>query len=121
MKGDQQSLGFGERRASYGRRTRSQVQQRDAALDLLERTRAELVEKAREVAISLGASGDVTSPAVLARMRELGLGEKLDQVDARFMGVVFRGRGWKRVGWLSGADSPGSHARPVALWRRTNA
>jgi len=30
---------------------------------------------------------------------------------------VFRA-GCERVGWVTGKASPGSHARPVAVWRR---
>ena len=91
---------------------------REQVLDTLERCRARLVAEARAVACSLARSrGEVTSPEVLAEMRLLGFGADLARVDARFMGPVFRGPEWERVRWLSGPESPGSHARPVAVWR----
>jgi len=77
-----------------------------------------LVDLAREVAMQLAArDGQVTSSDVLTILRRRGYGPVLDQTDTRFMGAVFRGQEWERVGYLSGTDSPGSHSRPVAVWR----
>jgi len=91
---------------------------RDRALDQLEAARADLVPAARAIAVELGAGGaSVTSPQVLVELRKRGWGAELDAVDLRFMGAVFRA-GWERVGWVTGKASPGSHARPVAVWRR---
>lgn len=93
-------------------------QERERVLDSLERCRVRLVCEARAVARELAlAEGMVTSPEVLAELRRRGLGPDLNRVDARFMGPVFRGSEWERIGWLSGPQSPGSHSRPVAVWR----
>lgn len=89
-------------------------QKRDAILDVLAAQRSELVHAARQWALHLvQENGTVTSPQVLARLREEGWSDHLDRVDARFMGVVFR-KGWRRVGW----ENQGSHARPVSIWER---
>lgn len=98
------------------KRRMSEVEKRDRQLDMFELTRAELLDVAKEAAVKLAnAHGTVTSPAVVKELRRCGWGQSLDRVDLRFMGAVFR-RGWKRVGWALGASSPGSHARPVAIW-----
>ncbi len=87
---------------------------RDEALDLLAKYRTELVEAARAFALHLAHEhGRVTSPQVIRAMRDAGWGSRLDQVDARFMGAVFR-KGWERIGYEPG----GSHARPVSIWKR---
>jgi hypothetical protein len=99
------------------RRT-SEVEKRDRQLTLLALTRPELIKAAKNVALDLVTEhGEVTSPDVVAYLRRLGWGPLLDSVDLRFMGVVFR-KGWRRVGWKTGRASPGSHARPVAVWAR---
>ncbi len=92
-----------------------QFNQRDQALERLERSRAELIEIARTVAITLWAmNGRVTSTEVLAALRDQGYGVWIDSVDKRFMGAVFRPKsGWVRVGW----EHTGSHGRPVAIWK----
>ena len=94
----------------------TEVQKRDRVMDQLTETRTKLVAAARETARSMALCGEqVTSPAVVEQMREDGYGPELDRVDLRFMGPVFR-RGWRRVGYLLGRASPGSHARAVAIW-----
>ena len=85
---------------------------RDVALDLLARTRKELIGAAKQWARYLvRANGRVTSPEVLKSLRDNGWGDHLDQVDRRFMGVVFR-KGWRRIGWTNS----GSQARPGPIW-----
>jgi hypothetical protein len=52
----------------------------------------------------------VTSTDVFNKLKEQGI--DTSGVDPRFMGAVFRQRGWKRVGY-----SPcGSHGRAVSVW-----
>lgn len=94
---------------------RTEREKRDDVLDALAECRARAVALAREAAVAIERErGSVTSPQVLARLRERGHGPLLDSIDRRFMGVVFN-RGWERVGW----ENAGSHARPVAVWRRS--
>lgn len=89
---------------------------RDEALDLLERYRAQLIEEAKKRAYQIASRvGYVTSPMVLADLRESPQWAPIvEQADSRFMGAVFR-KGWTRVGW----DGTGSHKRPVARWQYT--
>jgi hypothetical protein len=93
--------------------------ERESVLDLLGRVRARLVGEAHQDALRLvRARGTVTSPEVLEEMRRRGFGPEIDRVDTRFMGCVFRdNKTWERSGWLLGRSSPGSHSRPVAIWR----
>jgi hypothetical protein len=90
-----------------------ETQARDAALDLLEQIRVELVHEAKRIAFLIASShGKVTSVQV---HRELWLQhqEAMQGVDPRFLGCVFRDGGvWERLGW----ESTGSHRRPVAVW-----
>lgn len=96
----------------------TQAQLRDQALDTLAEARALLVAAARSSAMMIAMrDGRVTSPEVLAALREGGYAHQLDRVDPRFMGVVFRNkkdapRRWHRLGW----ENTGSHCRPVAIW-----
>lgn len=88
---------------------------RDAALDMLERTRKELVTVGKSVAVVLAArNGKVSSTDVRAHMLERGYGDRMAKVDPRWLGVLFR-RGWTRVGY----ETTGSHGRPVSVWRMT--
>lgn len=86
---------------------------RDAALDLLDKRRAELIARAHQIATYFcRENGTVTSPQVIAELKKEGA-PGLDEVDPRFMGAVFRaGRGWRRIGYRAA----GSHARPVSVW-----
>lgn len=91
---------------------KTEVEKRDAALALLEARRAELVRIARLTALEIAREqGSVTSPEVIAALRERGHGHTLDVVDRRFMGVVFRS-GWRAIG----RKADGSHARTVPVW-----
>lgn len=96
--------------------TQGELFERDRVLDCLEDVRAELIDAATVAArIICERRGSVTSVQVFRYLRECGYGRRLDAVDPRWMGAVFRsGKGWKRVGW----DQTGSHGRPVAVWVR---
>ena len=93
--------------------------ERDRVLDRFEWTRVSLVAHAREIARDICAEkGTVTSTEVMAMLRAVakidpGLARELE-ADPRWMGAVFRGEGWTRVGWTPS----GSHKRPVAVWKR---
>lgn len=74
------------------------------------------VDAAMAMALEIEArDGVVTSPAVLVALRLAGW--EPTRSDKQAMGKVFTGKRWERVGWLTGPDSPGSHARPVAQWK----
>lgn len=91
--------------------------ERDAVLDRLQETRAELIAVAKETALRLAAEhGETCSVDVLNKMRlDPVLKDKLDEVDPRFMGAVFRaGNGWQRVRM----EPKGSHACWISIWRR---
>lgn len=93
----------------------SRAVQRDAVLDRLEQTRAELINVAKQVALQIWRrDGEVSSPQVLAEMkRNSTLASKIASVDKRFMGAVFRkGNGWRRLRF----DPAGSHAQPISVW-----
>lgn len=88
---------------------------RDLALDMLERTRAELIAIGKAAAVVLVArNGKVTSTDVRKYMVERGYGDKMAKVDPRWLGTLFR-RGWTRVGY----ETTGSHGRPVSVWTAT--
>ena len=95
-------------------RPKTEPEKRDQVLDRLERIRQQLVDvgiaTARQIAQS---RGQVTSVDVLEAMRQSpSLATKMEEVDPRWIGAVFR-RGWRRVGW----EQTGSHARPVSIWQ----
>lgn len=91
----------------------NEAEARDTALDNLEAYRGALCEVGRETAVELAQQrGRVTSVEVFAEMRARGYDEAMDNVDPRWMGVVFRESIWKRRGW----EQTGSHRRPVAIW-----
>jgi len=90
----------------------NEAMKRDAVLDDLMIKRKELIQIATQTAHEIADTGmEVTSPMVLQLMRERGV--DLGNIDARFMGVVFR-RGWNRVGFVP----HGSHSQPISLWRK---
>ena len=89
--------------------------ERDAALDMLDATRASLIAIGKACAENIYArQGQVTSVDVLAYMRAHGFGPAMARVDSRWAGCLWRGGGWVKVGY----ESIGSHARPCAVWRR---
>jgi hypothetical protein len=92
--------------------------EREAVLDTLEATRRYLINIGIGVACDIAKRrGRVTSTEVLHVMRrDPELVELMDEVDARWVGGVFR-RGWKRIGY----ETTGSHARPVSIWGRSDA
>lgn len=79
-----------------------------------------LVTRATEIAIKIAKrDGEVTSVAVWkALLRQAKndevLGQELAEKDKRWLGAVFLGRGWERIGW----KALGSHGRPVSVWKR---
>lgn len=94
-----------------------ELRKRDEALNTLAKTRAELVAAAKAAAMKIWRrQGEVTSPQVIAEMkRSRVLASKIDSVDKRFMGVVFRsGNGWRRLRF----DPCGSHNQPISVWTR---
>lgn len=95
------------------KKQKTEIEKRDDVLDALEVTRASLIAIAKATAWNIAKlKGDVTSSDVLSVMRAFNV-MGLNDVDARFMGAVFR-RGWKRKGYRS----QGSHGRPVSVWVR---
>ncbi len=95
-----------------GSRRQREFQKRDKVLDYTQKIRVMLIERATAAAEFLDRTqGSVTSVQVFAKMRADGFGDRLDEVDPRFIGAVFR-RGWHRIGY----KPDGSHGRPVAQW-----
>lgn len=85
---------------------------RDAALDLFETFRPQLLAEARTIALQFAKEkGRVTSSEVIERM-VAKFPQAMASVDHRFMGGVFRG-GWERIGF----EPSGSHCRPVSVWK----
>lgn len=90
-----------------------EASERDIALRRLADSRGDLIEAAFLVALSIAqAKGSVTSPEVLDVMKKSKHGTTVQNVDRRFMGPVFRRKGWRRTGW----SPEGSHCRPVSVW-----
>ena len=86
-------------------------QARDAALDLLEERRAELIAAGRDIAVELARrDGATCSPRVLREMRARGF-----EMEKRPMwaGCFFRGKHWQKTGKVV---YEGSHRRPAPLW-----
>ncbi len=76
----------------------AEARARDAALDLLEYRRANLITAGRFWAMELAKTRIyVTAPMVREAMERAGY--DLSGIDPRWMGAVFRaGSGWRRVG-----------------------
>lgn len=84
----------------------------DLAIDLLHEHRADQIAIAREIAEQMAAQfGTVTSSNVFAVMRMRG--DLREDLDPRWMGAVFSGKRWERVGFVPN----GSHRRPVSVWK----
>lgn len=95
----------------------TEAEKRDRALAAIAKWRASAITLGTAAALHImSAKGRVTSVEVVAQLRAQGHGAMLDSIDARWIGAVFRGGGWKRIGW----EATGSHARPVAVWAKTN-
>ena len=89
------------------------AQGRDDALSRLAAHRKGLIDAAVAIALSIARDeGSVTSPQVMEVMLRQGLLTQGDDIDRRFLGVVFRHKRWRRVGW----SESGSHKRPVPIW-----
>jgi len=86
---------------------------RDAALDLLEETRADLITLGRCIAKELAnRDGSTCSPRVLREMKSRGV--PLQDYDGRWAGAIFRPKTeWRKTGEMV---FEGSHKRPVPLW-----
>jgi hypothetical protein len=97
--------------------SKTEDSKRDAALDLLKKSRGSLIAAAKIQANTIcRARGRVTSVEVAKAMKAAGYVGAMAKVDLRWMGAVFRGGSeWTRVGW----EMTGSHSRPVTIWRRT--
>lgn len=90
---------------------KSPSDERDAALDLLEATRGEYLEHAREVATRIGQErGSCTVDDV----RELA--PPPEGIDPRVMGAIFRPREWEPGGWVQ-SRRRACHGRPVRVFR----
>lgn len=88
-------------------------QKRDEALDLFDTFRAGLVAEARDVAVRIARkNGRVTSPEVIECMTDR-FPDSMAKHDRRFMGAVFRGPTWERIGFINA----GYHCRPVSVWK----
>lgn len=99
----------------------TQAQARDAALALLEAARAELIDLAYDIALAIWtAKGEVSPTEVWAELFQRAttdavLAYKLETLDRRWMGAVFRpARGWVQLR----TERSGSHKRPVPVWTR---
>lgn len=74
-------------------------------------SKSELVSTAYSIACDIARTrNEVTSTDVLAALRDAGV--DTSGVDPRFIGAVFRKRGWRRVG----SRACGSHGRSVSVW-----
>jgi hypothetical protein len=87
----------------------------DEAIDHLEEHRGELVDEAFSIAKTYAQMhGSVTSTIVFRIMRQFpNLEEQLEDKDPRFMGAVFRRKGWEEIG----QTKSGSHNRRVPIWK----
>lgn len=78
----------------------------------------ELLTAAQTTAMRIARTeGFVTCPALVVALRADGWGDLLDALDLRALGHVFRRPHWHADGVLRGKQSPGSHRRPVTVWR----
>ena len=86
-------------------------QGRDAALDLLEETRAEWLERARGIACDVAhRKGYVTADDIHEFC------PPPSEFDPRVIGAVFQPRMFVKVG-MTQTGRPEAHARPIALFR----
>jgi len=87
---------------------------RDAALELLEKYRSELIIAGKNAAHKLATfNGQVSSPDVIEYLKHTGFADLLSKVDKRFMGAVFRTGEFERIGFAN----RGSHAQPISVWK----
>lgn len=95
----------------------SGFEQRDIAIDLLERTRADWIQRARIVAhnIIIGRQhywlGGWVTADDLREVWPVPVGQ-----DARVVGAVFRDKRFVKMGYTA-TERPSSHSRPIAVFR----
>ena len=98
---------------------KSETEKRDEGIDKVEVKYSDLVDAAKTVAMRIYTErGRVTSVEVVSDMEsDPRYAKRMMETaqERRWLGAVFRkGTGWVRIGW----ESTGSHARPVAIWKR---
>ena len=88
---------------------------KNAALDLMEKYRSELIIAGKNAAYKLAKyNGKVSSSDVIELLNNTGFSDMISKVDKRFMGAVFRNHeDWERIGF----ENKGSHCRPISIWR----
>ena len=101
--------------AAQKKRLHDEAIGRDAALELLQYHRGELIKAAFGVAVVIArANGTVTSTDVLRVLKQdPAWSKEIAEKDRRFMGPVFRKKCWTQEGWISS----GSHRRRVPKWK----
>jgi len=94
-----------------------EARKRDRTLTAMDRTRAELIEKATECAVIIcKVKGWVTSVDVIRAMKtDRTLAAMLAAVDHRFLGaVLLPSKGWVKLDYIGA----GSKGRPIPRWTR---
>lgn len=87
-----------------------------ARKEILDRVNADMVELFRDRLEREAATAWVT--VVDARRRIRGYGVLPPETDLRFLGGLFRSRGWERVPGVTAKNSDeGNHGRPIDCWR----
>ena len=83
----------------------------DAKLELIHKSRAELIAMATKVAQRLCVkNGEVTSTEVWNVLKKKNI--DVSAHDPRWMGAVFHASKWRRTRY----EATGSHKRPVSVW-----
>ena len=88
------------------------TESRDQALSLLERTRAEYIALARQVADALSLSQDTFTADDVTALCPVPAG-----MDGRVMGAVLTVHRYEKVKTV-GSRRPRRHANPIGVWRR---
>lgn len=84
---------------------------RDESLDLLERTRADWISRARIVAHNIILRKGWVTADDLREVWPVPVGQ-----DARVVGAVFRDKRFVKCGYTA-TERPSSHSRPIAVFR----
>lgn len=84
---------------------------REAALDLLEKRRAEYIEECRETARHLGRNGQVVTVDMIRSLHPIP-----EEFDGRVMGAVMRAPEFVKVGYTQTVIKA-SHGRPIAMFK----
>ena len=91
----------------------NEIDKRNAALDLLEKHRSELINAGKDAAHKIARFyGCVTSADVMEYLKTTEHKETIAKVDPRFLGAIFRSNTWRKIGY----ENKGSHARPISIW-----